>query len=48
VDVDVDADADGGVSFVWRRRPQREGREEVGGAVFRELSVSVFLFDLAC
>ena len=29
-DVDVDADADGGVSFAWRRRPQREGREEVG------------------
>jgi hypothetical protein len=23
-------DADGGVSFVWRRRPQRNGREEVG------------------
>lgn len=30
VDVDVDVDADGGVSFVWRRRPQWKGRKEVG------------------
>jgi hypothetical protein len=52
----VDVDADGGVSFVWRRRPQR--REEVGilGRVVegRALSRVIgarwqrFSLDLAC
>lgn len=46
----------GGVSFVWRRLPQRKGREEVGiwgewqriELCFAELSVVGVPLNLAC